>query len=207
MLWSVRACKPAMYVVMLETPVHEARKLDLENTHLCSCPRPSSQTELTRNNRGLNHVHNLSESMQHICQGLGMTLDFTIVEEPNFSPGQSLHACIIGPLPDENTADYVLRLEYFACGLPQQFHQLRLIAHGLRIPSGHRVFSDMIPSSTIDDYGNVYHVYLNDDLTVDGKYYRQHLPGNKLTAVNENSEPSSRKTSPFEQSEKQHENR
>ena len=191
MLWMVAAHKPAMYVVVLEKPLHQARRLDIWNTVPCTCTRPPSQTEVTDDKRGLNHVINYSEGLQRISEHLGMALNFTIVEELNFLAGRSLHACIIGPFPDENTADNVLRLEYFAGRLTTWFNQFRQQALSTGTPSATDVpwFQILPQFDSQGDYGNVYHFYLNEDLSIDGQYYSQHL-----SPLDQDSEASKKKT-------------
>ena len=177
MLWMAAAHKPAMYMVILEKPLHQACKLDIWNTVPCTCTRPQSQTEVTNNQRGLNHVINFSGGMQGISERLGMTLNFEIVEERNFLAGQSLHACIIGPFPDENTADNVLKLEYFAQRLTTWYNQFcqQALSTGTLSATDVPWFQILPQFDSEGDYGNVYHFYLNDDLSIDGKYYSQHL--------------------------------
>ena len=116
--------------------------------------------------------------MLKTSQDLGMTLNFTIVEEPNFRDGETLHACIIGPLPNENTADCVLKLEYFASTIPATYTGIRqssLSTLLTTIAGGSMPWDNMLPTSDVDNYGNVYHFYLNEDMSIDGEYYFKHL--------------------------------
>ena len=149
-------------MVMLEYPLDEARKLQLGNTY--------------------DWIHNFRGCSQNtqalLCRDIfklvmweqfKIKVRFDIVQDVGDCKVEGdtpLHACIIGPLPDKNTADVMLKVKFLAERIPSMLIMLKQTNNEVLLCDGsfnHEylptldMFHHLVPEE------NVYHFYLDSN--------------------------------------------